>query len=109
MVVSYIDVLYYYILPLFNSVTFFTRKFVDYQLWRIALKIHKFSYFYLMEDISLVLALARSMNKQRYSTNTTGAAVAPIQSEIYNLFSKNPPFNIKSGLNHSVLSKKFYC
>lgn len=47
------------------------------------------------------------MNKQRYTTNTTGAAVASIQSEINNLFSKNPPFNIKSGLNHSVLSKKF--
>jgi hypothetical protein len=47
------------------------------------------------------------MNKQRYTTNTTGAVVAPIQSEIKNLFSKNPPFNIKSGLTHSVLSKNF--
>nr|YP_010555503.1 LAGLIDADG endonuclease [Ramaria rubella]UYR22251.1 LAGLIDADG endonuclease [Ramaria rubella] len=45
------------------------------------------------------------MNKHGYSTNTTGVAVAPIQSKIDNLFSKIPPFNIKSGLTHSVLSK----
>jgi len=53
---------------------------VDYKLWRIALKIHKFGYFYLAEGRSLVLALARSMNNKRYRIKTTGAAVAPIQS-----------------------------
>ncbi len=47
------------------------------------------------------------MNKKRYTTNPTGAAVASIQSEIDHFFSQNPPFNIKSGLNHSILSKKF--
>jgi len=73
---------------------------VDYKLWIISLKIHKLGKFYLAEGRSLVVAFSRSMNTQRYITNTAGSSIAPIQSDINNLFSKTPPFDINNGLNH---------
>ena len=64
-----IDVLFDYIVPFFEKLNFQTRKFVDFQLWSVAIKIHKLGYFYISEGRDLLVKIASSTNKFRYSTN----------------------------------------
>jgi hypothetical protein len=41
---SKIDTLYYYIIPNFMTTNFYSRKFIDFKLWCLAVKIYKFGY-----------------------------------------------------------------
>jgi len=72
---SYIDSLYDFILPFFNSLPFRSRKEVDL-LWSIAVRMHK-GYYALPEGKSLLLSIASSINTFRYSTNPGGPAISP--------------------------------
>ena len=66
-----------YIVLFFEKLEFQTRKFVDFQLWSVAIKIHKLGYFYTTEGRNLLVKIAFSTNKFRYSTNTDGLVTPP--------------------------------
>lgn len=40
-------ILFAFILPFFSSLTFFTRKGIDFKLWCIGVLAHRLGYFYL--------------------------------------------------------------
>ena len=48
MTVTNIDVIFDYLVPLFESMTFYTRKNLDYLYRVISFIIHKFDYYYLL-------------------------------------------------------------
>ena len=47
MKVTNIDIIFDYLLPLFESMYLYTRKILDYLYWVISVIIHKFGYYYL--------------------------------------------------------------
>ena len=59
-----------------------SRKFKDFELWSIAVKLHKFGYFYESNGRKLLISNASSINKYRYSTNSKGPVSTPTQDEI---------------------------
>lgn len=105
-VISNIDVLYDYIVPFFQGLSFQTRKFVDFQLWVVAVKLHKLGYFYETAGRNLLIAIALSINENRYSTNPKGPVTPPTPEEIAKVLAMKPPFNIKNGDSHHKLSRQ---
>lgn len=98
--------LYDYIVPFFQGLPFQTRKLVDLQLWVVAVKLHKLGYIYETAGRNLLIAIASSINDNRYSTNPKGPATAPTPEEIDKVLSVEPPFNIKNGDSHHKLSRQ---
>ena len=76
-IINNIDVLFDYIIPFFQGLEFQTRKFKDFELWYVAVKLHKFGYFYESNGRKLLMSIASSINKHRYSTNPKGPATTP--------------------------------
>lgn len=58
MVVSSVDALYYYILPLLDESKFYSRKAIDFKLWRMALILKINGYFYTLEGEKLFLDIS---------------------------------------------------
>lgn len=106
-IINNIDVLFDYIIPFFQGLEFQTRKFKDFELWSVAVKLHKFGYFYESNGRKLLMSIASSINKHRYSTNPKGPAKTPTQEEIAKVLSLEPPFDINSGESHFTLSRKY--
>ena len=109
-VVSSIDALYYYILPWLNSSNFYSRKYVDFKLWRLALLLKIRGYYYLTEGKKLFLDISDVLNK-RYST---GNDSADINKAIENIFERfeilseiESPFNVKDFIPHVDNALKF--
>lgn len=57
-VVSSTDALYYHILPWLDSSKFYSRKYVDFKLWRLALLLKINGYYYLREGKKLFLDIS---------------------------------------------------
>ena len=109
LVVNSVDSLYYYVLPFLDNSKMYSRKVVDFKLWRVALLLKIQGYYYLPEGKKLFLDISDIINK-RYSTNTIGNISEIIddilkRSEI--IFEKDPPFDIKSNTPHSDNVRKF--
>nr|QDH07261.1 hypothetical protein [Ophiocordyceps sinensis] len=68
LVISNIDALFYYILPLLDSSKMYTRKYIDFKLWKTAILLKIKGYYYLSEGKNLFLDISEVLNK-RYSTN----------------------------------------
>lgn len=68
LVISNIDALFYYILPLLDSSKMYTRKYIDFKLWKTAILLKIKGYYYLSEGENLFLDISEVLNK-RYSTN----------------------------------------
>lgn len=71
LVVNSVDSLYYYVLPFLHTSKMYSRKFIDFKLWRVALLLKIKGYYYLPEGKKLFLDISDILNK-RYSTNNTG-------------------------------------
>lgn len=67
LVVNSVDALYYYILPFLNTSKLYTRKAIDFKLWRLALLLKIHGYYYLPEGKNLFLEISDIINK-RYTT-----------------------------------------
>ncbi len=55
LVVNSVDSLYYCVLPYLNSSNMYTRKAIDFKLWRIALLLRLHAYYFLPEGKKLFL------------------------------------------------------
>ena len=55
LVVSSVDSLYYYVLPYLDSSNMYTRKAIDFKLWRVALLLKIHGYYFLPEGKKLFL------------------------------------------------------
>nr|QJQ35382.1 LAGLIDADG endonuclease [Fusarium pseudonygamai] len=65
--IANVDALYYYLLPYLDSYKFYSRKAIDFKLWRIALLLKIYGYYYTTEGKNLFLDISAILNK-RYST-----------------------------------------
>lgn len=106
MTVEKIDLMIY-LIPLFQSLSFFTRKSVDYHYWVISVVMHKFGYYYLPEGKKIALQISSGTNKYRYSTNDLNKTELPSVYSISELFAQTPPFNVNSGSSHFDLVREF--
>ncbi len=102
LVVSSIDSLYYYVLPCLDSLNMYTRKAIDFKLWKVALLLKIQGYYLLPEGKKLFLEISDVLNK-RYSTRSTDNIDEIIKgiferSEL--IFAKDPPFNVESNIPH---------
>jgi len=109
LVVNSVDSLYYYLLPLLDTSKMYSRKAIDFNLWRVALLLKIKGYYYLPEGKTLFLDISDILNK-RYSTNTT-KNISEIMDNIFKrsqiIFEKDPPFDVKSNIPHSDNVRKF--
>ena len=109
LVVNSVDSLYYYLLPLLDTSKMYSRKGIDFNLWRVALLLKIKGYYYLPEGKTLFLDISDILNK-RYSTNTT-KNISEIMDNIFKrsqtIFEKDPPFDVKSNIAHSDNVRKF--
>lgn len=109
LVVNSVDSLYYYLLPLLDTSKMYSRKAIDFNLWRLALLLKIKGYYYLPEGKTLFLDISDILNK-RYSTNTT-KNISEIMDNIFKrsqiIFEKDPPFDVKSNIPHSDNVRKF--
>jgi len=109
LVVNSVDSLYYYLLPLLDTSKMYSRKAIDFNLWRVALLLKIKGYYYLPEGKTLFLDISDILNK-RYSTNTT-KNISEIINNIFErsqtIFEKDPPFYVKSNIPHSDNVRKF--
>lgn len=106
MVVQKVDINFYYILPFFESLTFFSRKNIDYLYWVIVILIHKLGFYYLAEGKKMALDISSATNKYRYTTNSLKKIELPNIEFILKLFSQTPPLDISSGRNHFELVRE---
>lgn len=110
LVVANIDVLYYYILPLLDESKFYSRKAIDFKLWRMAwiLKIH--GYYYTLEGKNFFLDISEILNK-RYSTtistDNVNEIINNISKKFEDILKKDSPFDIKLDLPHTENVRKF--
>lgn len=97
-VVSSVDALYYYILPWLDSSNFYSRKYEDFKLWKLALLLKVNGYYYLTEGKKLFLDISDVLNK-RYNTNNNSVdinkAIENIFERFENITKIEPPFNVK--------------
>jgi hypothetical protein len=107
LVVSNVDALYYYLLPLLDTSKMYTFKFTDFKLWRMALILKIHGYYYLPEGKTLFLDISDILNK-RYSTGSLGAQ-KNIDSKIEDIFNRfqhmwingpEAPFNVENSIPH---------
>jgi len=105
-VITNLDILYYFILPLFSNMTFRSRKYIDFKLWGIIVLLCKRGYSYSIAGIKLLVLIAQNMNDNRYSTNKDTPPLLS-KSDIDQVFNLEPPIrenplNFKS---HQTLVK----
>ena len=102
LVISSVDTLYYYILPILDGHTMYTYKYTSFKLWRAALILKIHGYYLLPEGKKLFLDISYILNK-RYSTGP----IQNVEDIILNIFKryedillKNPPFDVSSNTPH---------
>jgi hypothetical protein len=95
--------LYNYVLPFFNSLTFRSRKAVDFQLWVLAVKLKALGYTTKPEGKKCYVEINKYINK-RYTSNVELNQAAPDIKIIYELLNSPPVFDLSSGLSYKALS-----
>lgn len=103
--VNSVDSLYYYILPFLNESKMYTRKAIDYKLWKMALLLKIHGYYYVPEGKKLFLDISDILNK-RYSTNTKTISninelITNINERFENILKKDSPFDVKLNIPHA--------
>ena len=108
MTITSIDTIYEYLIPLFESMTFYTRKNLDYLYWVLSVIIHKFGYYYLPEGKKIALQISSGTNKYRYSSNKAHLSKIelPSNESISKLLLQTAPFDVNSGRSHLDLVKE---
>jgi len=94
--------LYNYVLPFFKSLTFRSRKEVDFKLWILAVKLKALGYTTKTEGKNCYVEINKYINK-RYTTNIVLNQVPNIKI-INELLNSPPVFDLSSGLSYKALS-----
>jgi len=102
--INSIDSLYFYLLPILDESKMYSRKKIDFKLWKIALILHKLGYYYIPEGKQLLNDIYSCINKSRYSTTCKINNVDNFIDEIFikseKLFAQVPLFNISLNKTH---------
>nr|YP_009690296.1 LAGLIDADG homing endonuclease [Fomitiporia mediterranea]QEG57076.1 LAGLIDADG homing endonuclease [Fomitiporia mediterranea] len=98
------DVLFQYIFPFFNKMTFLSRKGIDFKIWSLGLFLIIHGYHYTPQGKVMLLKLSNNINSKRYFSNVIDFLNF---EEIQALFEIKPVFDIHSGKSHFSLAKKF--
>ena len=98
------DVLFQYIFPFFNKLTFLSRKGIDFKIWSLGLFLIIHGYHQTQKGKAILLKLSNNMNLKRYFSNVIDFLDI---EEIQSLFEIKPIFDIHSGKNHFTLAKDF--
>lgn len=110
LVVANADALYYYILPLLDESKFYSRKAIDFKLWRMALILKINGYYYTLKGKNLFLDISEILNK-RYSTTVSienvDGIINDISQKFEDILKKDSPFDIKLDLPHAENVRKF--
>jgi hypothetical protein len=101
LVVNSVDSLFYYVLPYLESHKMYSRKAVDFKLWKIALLLRIHGYYFLPSGKKLFLNISDIINK-RYSTSTSNAddIIRDIFERSQVILAKDPPFDVKANIPH---------
>jgi hypothetical protein len=94
--------LYNYVLPFFKSLTFRSRKAVDFELWELAVKLKALGYTTKPEGKKCYVEINKYINK-RYTTSIQ-LKQAPNLKNIYELLNSLPVYDLSSGLSYKALS-----
>lgn len=88
----------------------YSRKALDFKLWRIALLLKIHGYYYLPEGKKLFLDISDILNK-RYSTSPNTSNTEKIIADIYKrsqiIFSQDPPFEVQAYIPHVDNARNF--
>ena len=98
------DVLFQYIYPFFNNLSFYSRKGIDFSIWSLVLYIFIFGYHNLSNGRDILLKLSNNINSKRYFSDLSDFIEI---DEIKTLFNLKPPFEIQSGKSHFNLAKEY--
>jgi hypothetical protein len=98
------DVLFQYIFPFFQNLQFYSRKKIDFIIWSIGLFLFIQGYINTSKGKNMLLKLSNNMNSKRYFSNIFDIFDG---EEIEELFKTEPPFNIRSGKSHFILTKEY--
>ena len=95
-------------MPFFDTLNFFSRKFIDFKYWSIGLKLHKLGYFNILESKLLIIKIANSsIYNTWYSTNIYTFSILPNENEISKIFSLPTPFDLSLEKSHTELSQEY--
>lgn len=104
------DALYYYLLPYLDSSKFYSRKAIDLKLWRMALLLKVYGYYYTIEGKNLFLDISEILNK-RYSTSSSVSDINNVIKNITERFNdimqKDSPFDVKLNIPHIENVRKY--
>jgi len=103
LVVNSVDSLYYYVLPYLDSSNMYTRKAMDFKLWRAALLLRIQGYYFLPSGKRLFLKISDTINK-RYSTRSSSnidGIIIEIFEQYQTILAKNPPFDVRANIPHT--------
>lgn len=109
LVISSVDALYFYILPLLDSCKMYTFKVTDFKLWKMALILKIHGYYYLPEGKTLFLDISDVLNK-KYSTGSLkdiDSIICRLSNSYQKILLKNPPFKIEEFIPHVDQARKF--
>lgn len=109
LIVSSVDALFYYILPLLDNSKMYTGKAIDFKFWRLALLLKIHGYYYLPEGKKFFLDISDIINK-RYSTTSIGKTdeiIGGIFERSRNILEKDPPFDLQANIPHVDNVRKF--
>lgn len=87
----------------------YTRKSIDYKLWKISLLLHKLGYYYQIEGRQLLTDISKNVDRRGYSTsgNEDIIILDELEQRANNIFATKPPFDINSGKTHTELAQNF--
>ena len=106
--VNSVDSLYYYILPYLDSSKMYTRKAMDFRLWRAALLLTIQGYYFLPEGKRLFLKISDTINK-RYSTRSSSnidGIITEIFEQYKTILARNSPFDVQANIPHTENVRK---
>ena len=98
------SILFQYIFPFFNKLTFLSRKGIEFKIWSFGLFLIIHGYHQTQKGKAILLKLSNNMNLKRYFSNVIDFLDI---EEIQSLFEIKPIFDIHSGKNHFTLAKDF--
>jgi hypothetical protein len=103
-----IDFLYNQLLPLFDSLEFHTKKFKDYQDFKLLVKLIYQGKHLIPEGKKLIYSIANRMNNNRLTTNINSLNNFVDETHIKNIFNLKPLFEKDlEGRVINVLTNKY--
>lgn len=103
LVVNSVDALFYCVLPFLDMSKMYTRKAIDFKLWRLALLLKIQGYYFIPEGKKLFLEITDVLNK-RYSTTATkdiDNIIRGIFARCELILTKDPIFNAAHYISHA--------